>query len=196
MTIIWNIIFTISNRTRIEFEKNSIFDILKQWNIYWMNNSMFCVWIYNFRKFRNDVVFERIEKKRNWFCFFSWSRIDRKTTMLNFQRFFWCQNNDFSKFKQIDVFEWSTFTIVENASNSRIFDSQNAKLSNACHKNWLIENDRKKKSEIWIISLLNCFFLIFRFIYLRNIDENCCFIVIYWFNQHTFHKFDCNTIHK
>ena len=96
VTMIWNITFTISNWARIESEKNLVFDTLKFENTYWVNNSMFCVWIRNFRKSRNDVVLEHIEKKRNWLCFFSWSRIDRKTTLLCFQRFSRCQNNRFT----------------------------------------------------------------------------------------------------
>ena len=68
-----------------------------------MNNSMLCVWIRNFRKFRNDVVLERIEKRRNWYCLFSWSRIDRRTTSLCFQRFSRRQNKSFHNHTEMRI---------------------------------------------------------------------------------------------
>ena len=71
-------------------------DTLKSEITYWVSNSMFCVWIRNFRKSRNDVVLERIERRRDWLCFFSWSRIDRRATLLCSQRFSRCQNSRFT----------------------------------------------------------------------------------------------------
>ena len=96
VTMIWDITFTISNWARIESEKNLVFDTLKLENTYWVNNSMLCVWIRNSRKFRDDVVLERIERRRDWLCLFSWSRIDRRATLLCFQRFSRCQKSRFT----------------------------------------------------------------------------------------------------
>ena len=96
VTMIWNITLTISNWTRIESEKNLVSDTLKLEDTYWVNNSMLCVWIRNSRKSRNDVVLERIERRRDWLCLFSWSRIDRRATLLCSQRSSRCQNSRFT----------------------------------------------------------------------------------------------------
>ena len=73
-----------------------IFDTLKFEVIYWVNNSTFCVWIRNSRNSQNDVVLKRIERRRDCFYFLSWSRIDRRATLLCFQRFSRCQNSRFT----------------------------------------------------------------------------------------------------
>ena len=195
VTMIWNIIFTISNWTRIEFEKNLIFDTLKFEEIYWVNNSMLCVWIRNSRKFRNDVVFERIEKKRNWFCLFSWSRIDRKTTLLCFQRFSRCQNNRFTITEMriwiinvCNCWKWIKIANIRFA---------NCKNIERYHIYWQVVNDRTKRNEIWITMIVKiCFLICVLSIYLCDIDENRVFIEIHWFDKFTSHKMTEFTTYK